>query len=89
MGSLQSPFLFRCDKSTHAGLLAKWKCLRIFLLGASPEVLESSSLEFPEPGLGAHYTPSPNELASLMTGLGGLANGWPRTCLSCLSLSRD
>jgi hypothetical protein len=65
-----------------------WKYIEIFLLGASPEVLESFFPRSPESGLGVRYTPSPDELVFLAVGLGGLANGGPRTRLSSLSLSR-
>jgi hypothetical protein len=51
--------------------------LGTFLLDASTKVLKSSSLGFPESGLGVHYTPSLDELASLMVGLGGPA--WAAT----------
>jgi hypothetical protein len=63
--------------------------LGTFLLDASIDVLKSSFLGFPESGLGFHCTPRPDELASSMVGLGGLANG--RTCihLSGLSPSKD
>jgi hypothetical protein len=63
--------------------------LGIVLLDASTEVLKSSSLGIPESGLGFHYTPSPDELASSMFGLSGLANGRPRIHLSGLSPSKD
>jgi hypothetical protein len=60
-----------------------------FLLDASIEVLKSSSLGFPESGLGFHCTPSPSELASSRVGLSGPANRWPHTHMSGPSLSRD
>jgi hypothetical protein len=64
------------------------RCLGVFLLDASPEVLEPCFPEFLESGLGVHGTPSPDGLAVLEVVLGGLANGWPHTCLSSPSLSR-
>jgi hypothetical protein len=88
-GALPSPFLFRCGKSAPTHLLAKKRGLGIFPPGASPEVQESSSLEFPESGLEVHCTPAPDELASLMVGLNGQAIERPHTRLSGLSLSRD
>jgi hypothetical protein len=66
-----------------------WRYVGTFLLDASTEVLKSSSLGFPELGLGVHCTPSPDELVSLMVGLDGPANGQPCTHLSGLSLSKD
>jgi hypothetical protein len=62
--------------------------LGIFLLDASPEVLEPSFPEFPESGLGVRCTPSLGGLVFSEVGLSGPANGWPRTRLSSPSLSR-
>jgi hypothetical protein len=53
------------------------------------EALESFSLELSESGLGVHSTPSLNELAFLMLGLSGLANGWLLIRMSGLCLSSD
>jgi hypothetical protein len=65
-----------------------WKYLEIFLLDASLEVMESFFLGSPESGLGDNCTPSPDELIFSAVGLGGPANGQPRTHLSSLSPSR-
>jgi hypothetical protein len=45
-----------------------WKCLEIYILGASPRALELFFLGFPESGLGVYYTPSPDELEFLVAG---------------------
>jgi hypothetical protein len=65
-----------------------WKCLEIFLLDASPGALELFFLGFVESSLGVCYTPSSDELVFLAAGLGGPTDGWPRTRLSRLSISR-
>jgi hypothetical protein len=66
-----------------------WRYLEISLLDVSPEVMESIFLGSLESGLRVRYTPSLDELVFSVTGLGGLANGRPRTCQSGPSLSRD
>jgi hypothetical protein len=65
-----------------------WRCLEISLIDVSPEVLKSFFLGSPELGLGVRYTPSLDELIFSPAGLGGLANGWPRTHQSSPSLLR-
>jgi hypothetical protein len=75
--------------STPARWTTKWKYLKTFLLYASLEILESFSPGFPKLSLGVQYTPSLDELVFSAVRLGGLANGWPHTHLSSLSLSRD
>jgi hypothetical protein len=75
MGALPGPFLSRCGKGVPARQLAMWRYPGIFLLDASPDVLESSFPKSPESNLGVCYTPSLDELVFLEVGLSGPANG--------------
>jgi hypothetical protein len=78
-GALPSSFLSQCDKGAPAHRLASWRYLEIVPPDALLEALRLFFLEFPELGLEIHCIPNPGELVSLVDGLGGPANGRPRT----------
>jgi hypothetical protein len=71
LGALPGPFLSRYGKGAPAHQPAMWRCLGIFLLDASLEVLEPSFPESPESDLGVRCTPSPDRLVFSEVGLEG------------------